>query len=128
MSAPRRLVVGWSGASGAIYGQRFLQQAVRFVELSARPAVFADQYEPRIFLRKASGLIRTAGLLDVFIYDVGVVSVGLGVASTMLYGPAFYPGGNLVWANLFSAAKDLDMCHTPRWYASQAPSCSGCLW
>jgi amino acid transporter len=58
--------------------------------------------EPRIFLRKASGLIRTAGLLDVFIYDVGVVSIGLGVASAMFYGPAFYPGGNLIWANLFS--------------------------
>jgi amino acid transporter len=58
--------------------------------------------ESRIFLRKASGLIRTAGLLDVFIYDVGVVSIGLGVASTMLYGPAFYPGGNLVWATVFS--------------------------
>jgi len=58
--------------------------------------------EPRIFLRKASGLIRTAGMLDVFVYDVGVVSIGLGVASAMLYGPAFYPGGNLVWATLFS--------------------------
>lgn len=32
MSAPRRLVVGWSGASGAIYGQRFVQQAARFVD------------------------------------------------------------------------------------------------
>jgi amino acid transporter len=56
----------------------------------------------RIFLRKASGLIRTAGLADVLIYDIGVVSIGLGVASAMLYGPGLYPGGNLVWATLFS--------------------------
>lgn len=58
--------------------------------------------EKRIFLRKASGLIRTASLLDVLIYDIGVVSIGLGVGTVMLYGPAFYPGGNLVWATLFS--------------------------
>jgi len=52
--------------------------------------------EQRIFLRKASGLIKTAGLVDTLIYDVGVVSVGLGVGTMMYYGPAFYPGGNLL--------------------------------
>jgi hypothetical protein len=40
--------------------------------------------EKRIFLRKASGLIRTAGLTDTFIYNLGVVSIRLGVGS-MLY-------------------------------------------
>ena len=40
--------------------------------------------DKRIFLRKASGLIRTAGLTDTFIYNLGVVSIGLGVGS-MLY-------------------------------------------
>jgi amino acid transporter len=54
--------------------------------------------EQRIFLRKASGLIRTASGTDTFIYNLGLVSVGLGVGSIMLYGPAFYPGGDLVWA------------------------------
>lgn len=58
--------------------------------------------EQRIFLRKASGLIRTAGGLDTFIYNLGLVSVGLGVASIMLYGPAYYPGGDLVWACLLA--------------------------
>ena len=57
----------------------------------------------RIFLRKASGLIRTASGLDTFIYNLGLVSVGLGVASIMLYGPAFYPGGNLIYACLLAA-------------------------
>jgi amino acid transporter len=60
--------------------------------------------EQRIFLRKASGLIRTASGLDTFIYNLGLVSVGLGVASIMLYGPAFYPGGDLIWACLLAAA------------------------
>ena len=53
--------------------------------------------DKRIFLRKASGLIRTAGLTDTFIYNLGVVSIGLGVGSMLYYGPAFYPQGNLVW-------------------------------
>jgi len=52
--------------------------------------------EKRVFLRKASGLIRTASLTDTLIYDIGLVSTGLGVGTMMYYGPAFYPGGNLV--------------------------------
>jgi amino acid transporter len=58
--------------------------------------------EQRIFLRKASGLIKTAGGFDTFVYNLGLVSVGLGVASIMFYGPAFYPGGNLVVACLIA--------------------------
>ena len=53
--------------------------------------------DKRIFLRKASGLIRTAGLADTFVYNLGVVSIGLGVGSMLYYGPAFYPQGDLVW-------------------------------
>src|SRR5690349_11467977 len=53
--------------------------------------------DKRIFLRKASGLIRTASLMDTFIYDVGVVSIGLGVGSMLYYGPALYPQGDLIW-------------------------------
>ena len=59
--------------------------------------------EQRIFLRKASGLIRTASGMDTFIYNLGLVSVGLGVASMMYYGPAYYPGGDLIWATILAA-------------------------
>ncbi|MGH6932410.1 MAG: amino acid permease [Dongiaceae bacterium] len=52
--------------------------------------------EQRIFLRKASGLIRMASPFDTFIFNIGLVSVGLGVGTMMYYGPAFYPGGDLV--------------------------------
>ncbi|MGD9500852.1 MAG: amino acid permease [Methyloceanibacter sp.] len=58
--------------------------------------------EKRIFLRKASGLIRTASLTDTFIYDIGVVSIGLGVGSMLYYGPAFYPQGDLIWGCLIA--------------------------
>jgi amino acid transporter len=59
--------------------------------------------EKRIFLRKASGLIRTASLTDTFIYDIGVVSIGLGVGSMLYYGPAFYPQGDLIWGCIIAA-------------------------
>jgi hypothetical protein len=36
-------------------------------------------------------------LTDTFIYNLGVVSIGLGVGSMLYYGPAFYPQGNLIW-------------------------------
>jgi amino acid transporter len=52
--------------------------------------------DKRIFLRKASGLIRTASMFDTFVFNIGLVSVGLGIATMMFYGPAFYPGGNLI--------------------------------
>src|SRR2546429_3807601 len=49
----------------------------------------------RVFLRKASGLIKTASNTDVFIFDIGLVSIGLGLAFILFFGPGFYPGANL---------------------------------
>lgn len=56
--------------------------------------------EQRIFLRKASGLIRAAGTFDTFVFNIGLISVGLGVGTALYYGPAFYPGGDLAWASV----------------------------
>ena len=66
--------------------------------------------EQRVFLRKASGLIRTAGLLDVLIYDIGIVSVGLGIGTMMYYGPAFYPGGNLIAGSVIAGVMMALIC------------------
>jgi len=49
----------------------------------------------RVFLRKASGLIKTASTADVVIFNIGVVSIGIGIAGVLLYGPSVYPGANL---------------------------------
>ncbi|MEA2292637.1 MAG: basic amino acid/polyamine antiporter, family [Solirubrobacteraceae bacterium] len=49
----------------------------------------------RVFLRKASGLIKTAGTTDIFIFNIGTISIGIGIGSIVLYGPSVYPGGNL---------------------------------
>ncbi len=56
----------------------------------------------KVFLRKASGLIKSAGTLDVFIYDTGLVSVGIGVAMIVLYASYMYPGGRVGWASLIA--------------------------
>lgn len=56
----------------------------------------------RVFLRKASGLIKTASTTDVFIYDIGLVSIGLGLGFILYFGPAIYPGGNLFIATILA--------------------------
>ena len=58
----------------------------------------------RVFLRKASGLIKTASNTDVFIYDIGLVSIGLGLGFILFFGPAVYLGGNLFVATVLAGA------------------------
>ncbi len=45
-----------------------------------------------VFSRSASGLVRVAGSWDVFIFNVGLVSVGIAIAFNQYYGPSLYPG------------------------------------
>jgi basic amino acid/polyamine antiporter, APA family len=59
------------------------------------------------FSRQASGLIRIAGSWDVFIYNVGLVSVGIAIAFNQYYGPSLYPGAEPAIATLLAA---LGMC------------------
>jgi hypothetical protein len=54
-----------------------------------------QQGTERVFLRKASGLIKSASNTDVFIFDIGLVSVGIGLGGLLLYGPGVYMGSNL---------------------------------
>src|SRR5918911_1037527 len=56
----------------------------------------------RVFLRKASGLIKTASNTDVFIYDIGLVSIGLGLGFLLFFGPAVYLSGNLYVATILA--------------------------
>jgi amino acid transporter len=54
------------------------------------------------FSRSASGLIRVAGAWDVFIYNVGLVSVGIAIAFNQYYGPSLYPGASIWVATLLA--------------------------
>jgi basic amino acid/polyamine antiporter, APA family len=56
----------------------------------------------QVFTRRASGLIRTAGTYDVFIFNIGLISVGIAVALNQFIGPAFYPGGNVALSSLIA--------------------------
>ena len=58
----------------------------------------------RVFLRKASGLIKSASNTDVFIYDIGLVSIGLGLGFLLFFGPAVYLGGSLYVGALLAGA------------------------
>src|SRR3990170_7787488 len=47
---------------------------------------------PGVFSRPASGLIRVAGASDVFIFNVGLVSIVIAIAFNQFFGPSLYPG------------------------------------
>ncbi len=58
---------------------------------------------PGVFSRQASGLIRVGSSIDVFIYNVGLVSVGIAIAFNQFYGPSLYPGAQ-PWVSTILAA------------------------
>jgi amino acid transporter len=59
---------------------------------------------PGVFSRTSSGLIRVAGGTDVFIYNVGLVSVGIAIALNQYYGPSLYQGVGVWLATLLATA------------------------
>ena len=58
---------------------------------------------PTVFSRQASGLVRVGSSYDVFIYNVGLVSVGIAIAFNQFYGPSLYPGAE-PWVSTLLAA------------------------
>ena len=66
-------------------------------------AVPAGAAAEQAFLRKSSGLVRSAGATDVFFFNLGLISVGIAIALDQLYGPAFYPGGSVAGASVLAA-------------------------
>ena len=75
--------------------------------MSRRSAAVAEQpaggQTDGVFSRQASGLIRVAGSWDVFIFNVGLVSVGIAIAFNQYYGPSLYPGASPAVATLLAA-------------------------
>jgi basic amino acid/polyamine antiporter, APA family len=88
----------------------------RTVDSNKASSVGTGSSGDRVFLRKASGLIKTAGAMDVFIFNVGLVSIGIGLGTAILYGPAVYPGGDLILGIVIaSAAMALIACGMITW-------------
>jgi amino acid transporter len=70
----------------------------------AEAATAGQPTAPGVFSRKASGLVRVGSSLDVFIFNVGLVSVGIAIAYNQFYGPSLYPGAQAWIATLLAAA------------------------
>src|SRR4029077_5730417 len=51
-----------------------------------------------IFLRQSSGLVKAAGLADVFIFNVGIISIGIGILYVQRFAPSYYVNGSIIWA------------------------------
>src|SRR2546429_4055175 len=79
----------------------------------------------RVFLRKASGLIKTASNTDVFIFDIGLVSIGLGLAFILFFGPGFYPGANLYVSTIVAGLALLPGGGGVVWWAGPNPPLRG---
>lgn len=66
----------------------------------------ADTTSPAVpvqtFERKATGLVRAAGTLDVLVYNMNFVSIGLMAVLVFLFATAFYPGANLYLMTLLT--------------------------
>lgn len=88
----------------------------------ARPA---DVAGPGVFSRPASGLIRVAGSTDVFIYNVGLVSVGIAIALNQYYGPSLYQGAGVWLSTLLAALGMLFVSVTFYCYANIFPRSGG---
>jgi amino acid transporter len=56
-----------------------------------------------VFLRQASGLVRAANSLDVFVYNLGLISIGIAFCLTQSSGAPNYPGASLPVAFIIGA-------------------------
>ncbi len=81
--------------------------------------------KPQTFVRKASGLVRNAGTLDVLAYNINFTSIGLLLAFLILLGPAFYPGINMVWSTIICVVLLIPLSLVFGYLASAMPRSGG---
>ncbi len=81
--------------------------------------------KPEVFVRKASGLVRTAGVWDVLAYNVNFTSIGLLLAFLIMLGPAFYPGNNMAWSTVFCTLLLIPLSLTYGYLSSTMPRSGG---
>jgi APA family basic amino acid/polyamine antiporter len=84
-----------------------------------------DKTQPQVFVRKASGLIRTAGTWDILAYNINFTSIGLLLLFLFLFGPAFYPGASLPWAAVICVICLIPLALVYGYLASAMPRSGG---
>lgn len=80
---------------------------------------------PGVFSRKASGLIRVGSSYDVFIYNVGLVSIGIAITFNQYYGPSLYPGAQPWLATVLAALGMLAVATTFYFWSIVFPRSGG---
>ena len=80
---------------------------------------------PEVFVRKASGLVRTAGVWDVLAYNVNFTSIGLLLLFLILLGPAFYPGINMSLSTIICTVLLIPLALVYGYLASAMPRSGG---
>jgi APA family basic amino acid/polyamine antiporter len=80
---------------------------------------------PETFERRATGLVREAGTLDVLVYNINFVSLGLMAAFVFLFSTAFYPGANLYVTALLMFAVVIPTSLVFAFFASAMPRSGG---
>lgn len=80
---------------------------------------------PEVFVRKSSGLVRTAGVWDVLAYNINFTSIGLLLLFLILFGPAFYPGINMVWSTIICVVILIPLSLVYGYLASAMPRSGG---
>ena len=81
--------------------------------------------KPQVFIRKASGLVRTAGTWDVLAYNINFTSIGLLLAFLILLGPAFYPGISMGLSAIICVALLLPLSLVFGYLSSSMPRSGG---
>jgi basic amino acid/polyamine antiporter, APA family len=81
--------------------------------------------KPEVFVRKASGLVRTAGVWDVLAYNINFTSIGLLLIFLIMLGPAFYPGINMAWSAIICTLLLIPLSLVFGYLASTMPRSGG---
>jgi APA family basic amino acid/polyamine antiporter len=81
--------------------------------------------KPEVFVRKASGLVRTAGVWDVLAYNINFTSIGLLLIFLIMLGPAFYPGINMAWSSIICTLLLIPLSLVFGYLASTMPRSGG---
>jgi len=81
--------------------------------------------KPEVFVRKASGLVRTAGTWDVLAYNINFTSIGLLLVFLIMLGPAFYPGINMAASAIICTVLLIPLALTFGYLASTMPRSGG---
>lgn len=80
---------------------------------------------PETFVRKASGLVRTAGPLDVLAYNINFISIGLLLTFMFLFMPSLYPGVNMYLSTIIAVVITIPTALVYSFLAASMPRSGG---